>query len=186
MEKCFECGNSATEKHHIIPKVMGGKKTIPLCTSCHMKVHGLSITRKTDNHIENIKKGIDKVRAWDLFAVYQAMNLYDAENINQVSLILKENLDFEISPSQAKRLINRILDVDESYLQRLFDEKIDSDLSFIWRVEDVAERIKILMDAKKAFIHESKSTESDKNYMILRQELYAFVNTKILQYKRSQ
>lgn len=38
---CFECGsNNQIEYHHVVPQVMGGTKTIPLCTICHGKVHG--------------------------------------------------------------------------------------------------------------------------------------------------
>ena len=38
---CFECGsNKDIHQHHIIPKSLGGKKTIPLCNDCHGKLHG--------------------------------------------------------------------------------------------------------------------------------------------------
>ena len=37
---CFECGsNNEIEYHHVVPKVYGGTKTIPLCIECHGKVH---------------------------------------------------------------------------------------------------------------------------------------------------
>lgn len=37
---CFECGSSENiHQHHIIPKSLGGTKTIPLCVECHGKVH---------------------------------------------------------------------------------------------------------------------------------------------------
>lgn len=58
MEKCFECGNPATENHHVIPKSLGGTKTVPLCSSCHMKIHGLDNTRRAESHIENTKRGL--------------------------------------------------------------------------------------------------------------------------------
>lgn len=38
---CFECG--ATENlhnHHVVPRSLGGTKTIALCGDCHGKVHG--------------------------------------------------------------------------------------------------------------------------------------------------
>ena len=43
---CFEC--EATENihyHHIVPKVKGGTKTIPLCASCHSKIHGKDLLK---------------------------------------------------------------------------------------------------------------------------------------------
>tara|TARA_R110000803_G_scaffold94110_10_gene161632 strand:- start:1995 stop:2321 length:327 start_codon:yes stop_codon:yes gene_type:complete len=37
---CFECGSTENiEKHHVVPRSKGGKKTIPLCARCHDKVH---------------------------------------------------------------------------------------------------------------------------------------------------
>jgi len=36
---CFECGDKAQELHHVIPKSKGGTKTVPLCYTCHGKVH---------------------------------------------------------------------------------------------------------------------------------------------------
>lgn len=37
---CFECDNPARHKHHVVPKVLGGKRTLGLCRGCHGKVHG--------------------------------------------------------------------------------------------------------------------------------------------------
>lgn len=37
--KCFNCDNVAEHLHHVVPKVKGGTKTVPLCTDCHSKVH---------------------------------------------------------------------------------------------------------------------------------------------------
>lgn len=38
--KCFECGKPAIQKHHIVPRIRGGKRTIPMCDTCHGKIHG--------------------------------------------------------------------------------------------------------------------------------------------------
>ena len=38
-DKCFECSESATQNHHVVPRSLGGTKTIPLCDKCHNKVH---------------------------------------------------------------------------------------------------------------------------------------------------
>ena len=38
--KCFECDSTENiEHHHVVPQILGGTKTIPLCSSCHSKVH---------------------------------------------------------------------------------------------------------------------------------------------------
>jgi transposase-like protein len=37
---CFECGDTENiHQHHVIPKSLGGTKTIPLCETCHGRVH---------------------------------------------------------------------------------------------------------------------------------------------------
>lgn len=42
MKMCFECNtkNNVVE-HHIVPRSLGGKKTIPICQICHDKIHGV-------------------------------------------------------------------------------------------------------------------------------------------------
>lgn len=55
---CFECGKTAEHNHHVVPKVLGGTKTIPLCTNCHGLVHDKNMTR----HKELQKIGIAKAK----------------------------------------------------------------------------------------------------------------------------
>lgn len=38
--KCFECGNEATHSHHVVPRSLGGSRTVLLCSCCHPKAHG--------------------------------------------------------------------------------------------------------------------------------------------------
>ena len=39
---CFECGNNENiHMHHVVPQVLGGARTLPLCDKCHGKVHGI-------------------------------------------------------------------------------------------------------------------------------------------------
>ncbi len=54
--RCFECDGLAKHAHHIVPRVLGGERTIPLCHDCHSKVHEHDFTK----HSELIKKGIKK------------------------------------------------------------------------------------------------------------------------------
>jgi hypothetical protein len=53
---CFECGGDAQHNHHVIPKSLGGTRTVPLCHTCHGMVHGLNFT----NHGYLIKIGLSK------------------------------------------------------------------------------------------------------------------------------
>lgn len=57
MEKivCFECGcYDEIHNHHVVPKILGGTKTVPLCPSCHGKVHGVDFL----NHKKLTKEGL--------------------------------------------------------------------------------------------------------------------------------
>jgi DNA-binding NarL/FixJ family response regulator len=47
---CFECGKTAKHEHHVIPKSLGGNKTVPLCEDCHSKVH------ETDLRLVNLQR----------------------------------------------------------------------------------------------------------------------------------
>jgi len=57
MEECFECGSTVDiHQHHVIPRVLGGSKTIGLCAKCHGLIHGLDFTK----HSFLIKMGLSK------------------------------------------------------------------------------------------------------------------------------
>ena len=58
--KCFECGKPSQENHHVIPRSLGGKNTVPLCSPCHGKSHEMK-RRLTSSDL--IKKGIAKAKA---------------------------------------------------------------------------------------------------------------------------
>lgn len=49
---CFECGNPADHNHHVVPRIFGGTKTVPLCVLCHGLVHERSLSTS-----ELIKEG---------------------------------------------------------------------------------------------------------------------------------
>ncbi len=60
--KCFECGTTEDiQQHHVVPKVRGGTKTIPLCYSCHRKAHHRDDPGSMHHRqltIEGIKKAV--------------------------------------------------------------------------------------------------------------------------------
>ena len=38
--KCFECDSKESiHQHHVVPKSLGGARTVPLCGTCHSLVH---------------------------------------------------------------------------------------------------------------------------------------------------
>lgn len=59
MAACFECDAPADHMHHVVPRVLGGTRTIPLCESCHGKVHSRDMT----GHRRLTKAGLDAKRA---------------------------------------------------------------------------------------------------------------------------
>lgn len=56
---CFECGKPSGEMHHVIPRVRGGTKTIPLCVECHCKVHDL---KNRPDHKKLVIEGLKKAK----------------------------------------------------------------------------------------------------------------------------
>lgn len=59
MDLCFECNATADHMHHVVPRVLGGTRTIPLCESCHGKVHSREMTghRRLTKAAMAVKKG---------------------------------------------------------------------------------------------------------------------------------
>jgi hypothetical protein len=56
---CFECeAVGDCHKHHVVPRIRGGTKTVLLCESCHGKVHG----RDMMNHRSLTKSGLEEAR----------------------------------------------------------------------------------------------------------------------------
>jgi hypothetical protein len=41
---CFECDEPADHQHHVVPRSLGGTRTVPLCARCHATVHDTGIT----------------------------------------------------------------------------------------------------------------------------------------------
>jgi hypothetical protein len=161
MKTCFECEDEATEEHHVVPKSLGGTKTVPLCSKCHAKVHGLDKTRRADSSSELIKRGHDRLRPWDLFATYDALVMRGIESASELVEIFSTELNTKINVGQAKTLIRRIEEVDEIYLKEFFYKHIDHDLAYVWD-EDVAENktkitFEILMNQINAGIIKDES-----------------------------
>lgn len=186
---CFECGEPATEHHHIIPRVLGGKKTIPLCTCCHMKVHGLHGTKRADNHVENVKRGLDKFRAWDLFALYQIIYFHDVTGLDAIREKFDTEFNLSLTTDQVQRLYNRLMEIDEHYMKILFDKHIDSDLSYIWNENDEEYRNNLLINELNFLIGHLSSLEEinvdDYNAKHLAKEIMAKVSQEFKKYKNS-
>ena len=61
--KCFECEiTECIQHHHVVPRSVGGTKTIPLCSICHGKVHGIKRDKQI-NASELTKLGMARAKA---------------------------------------------------------------------------------------------------------------------------
>lgn len=41
---CFECDAPCDHQHHVVPRSLGGTRTVPLCGRCHGLVHDARLT----------------------------------------------------------------------------------------------------------------------------------------------
>jgi hypothetical protein len=59
MMNCFECESEEDiHMHHVIPRSLGGTKTVPLCNTCHAKIHGshlLGVSNLSGQALKNKK-----------------------------------------------------------------------------------------------------------------------------------
>lgn len=124
--KCFECGDIATEQHHIIPQVYGGTKTVPLCSSCHMKVHGIKSGRRIDNHIENTKRGLDKKRVWELLSGWLIQKIYISNTKKEFKIYHKSLFGKILSDYKINSIYQRLNQLEEDFLLSLFKNEINN------------------------------------------------------------
>lgn len=59
MPKCFECNRPAGHQHHVVPRSLGGTRTVPLCETCHGKVHEIEFL----NHRELTRAALQAKKA---------------------------------------------------------------------------------------------------------------------------
>lgn len=58
-EACFECGQPAQHEHHVVPRSLGGTKTVPVCVKCHGLIH----SREAMAHPELTRKALQHKKA---------------------------------------------------------------------------------------------------------------------------
>lgn len=63
--KCFECEveSDCLHNHHVVPRSMGGTKTVSLCEKCHGLVHGrqFNTSALTRNALQKMKNEGKKI-----------------------------------------------------------------------------------------------------------------------------
>jgi hypothetical protein len=111
---CFECGNEAKHKHHVIPKVLGGTKTIPLCEECHSKVHGADLTLENLRRI-GTRKAIERFKQEGKKWGGGGWNKLDCSNYGEIKNLRTEGLSlraiankFKVTPQTIHNVLKRI------------------------------------------------------------------------------
>jgi hypothetical protein len=115
--KCFECGCAAILKHHVVPKSVGGKKTVPLCGLCHEKIHdiGGDLSRSNIHKSSLLPRRPNKL-TWDV--AVRILNLHGGgmsmrkinKNIPEISLdTIQRTITGEGSLPKAIRNIQKTL-----------------------------------------------------------------------------
>lgn len=57
---CINCGAPAQEKHHVVPRSLGGLATVYLCSTCHGDAHEI---HRAANHKELVRAGLARAKA---------------------------------------------------------------------------------------------------------------------------
>lgn len=101
MKHCFECNEPATEEHHVVPKVLGGTKTISLCAPCHGKIHGIDRVR----HMELQRIGIEKAKRG---GVYKGRRLGSLAPLSHYFTKYPDTIKLLIEKKHSLRAISRL------------------------------------------------------------------------------
>lgn len=103
-DQCFECGSTGDlHGHHVVPEVMGGTKTIPLCVKHHGMVHGRDMT----SHAHLIKLGQAKARAEGIKWGQKPFGQHPGEEIT-----LKRMLELRVTARKSLQDIAEALDAE--------------------------------------------------------------------------
>lgn len=113
-EKCFECGEPARHKHHVIPKVLGGTRTVPLCESCHSKVHGANLTL-VGLQKEGVRRAIERFKMEGKRWGGGGWNKLNEDHYDEIKQLRLDGLSlrniaqrFEVTPQTIHNVLKKI------------------------------------------------------------------------------
>lgn len=163
---CFECGELATEDHHVIPESFGGTKTVPLCGRCHNLVHDGNWNRR-DNHSELTRQGIQRAKDKGI-KLGNNTNLKTAREYGRQNLLSNVN---DFAESLRTRLLHELcLGKTMAQIAETFnDDNILSYRGGIWHcgtISKLLDRCKI-PKGKSVDFYKNLLTENDSSYKIL-------------------
>jgi hypothetical protein len=105
---CLECGKPSHVFHHIVPKSLGGTRTVPLCYRCHSLIHSITAVNISALVKAGIAKAIangkhiGKPRKYDNFQVDKIINL-----LNELKSIRAVGRNLGIPESSIRRIMKR-------------------------------------------------------------------------------
>jgi hypothetical protein len=70
MKKCFECGEEANHEHHVVPKSLGGTKTVLLCETHHGLIHDLNFLNHKELIVNKLKENKNNNKKYTKIAPY--------------------------------------------------------------------------------------------------------------------
>lgn len=98
---CFECGRKADVDHHILPQSKGGKKTIPLCATCHSLVHDAKLVSLSELIKQGQKKRLKKPITQKIIKMFKKgikiskiANILKIKHNTIIKILLTEGLYF--------------------------------------------------------------------------------------------
>ena len=118
MEKhyCINCGKQAFQKHHVVPRILGGNDTtncVWLCDKCHGLIHGIEFTNKQLSHNELTKLGM--ARAKENGVIMGRPKKQTPEKIQQLKEMKLNGISnslaaqrLEVSTATISRMLNQI------------------------------------------------------------------------------
>ena len=164
LDECFECGTKEDiQNHHVVPRIKGGKKTIPLCNICHGIVHG----RKNGIHknpltmSELVKEGQKKAREKGIY-------------------IGRPNGSKETKDKFFSKHTEIIKLISKGYSQRLIANKLNVSPKTIRKVKNIMIEKGMKISSNKITIKNEKEDYLTKNNTVVIHILKGFTNKYIM------
>ena len=130
--ECIECGSVATEQHHVIPKSMGGTSTVPLCGTCHARVHNISGTRRDQSKYLTwagfLRSSSSYAHKYACFLIWYTWSGETNRPQREWPALIAEftGYDEHISMSSIKTMLWRLQHFWNEGEERLFDPLVDA------------------------------------------------------------
>lgn len=131
-EKCFECGSLTEHQHHVVPRLYGGTKTIPLCVRCHGLSHSVRLTSS-----QLIKAGI--LQAKKRGVKIGRPSKYNKEDEERILTYRKDGFSIRKIAEKlniSKGFVQRIVKEYDRGCQETYNESVEFNKKFAQSIKD--------------------------------------------------